>query len=35
MILKIHMQHDKAAEPQKNKIQTAKEQIKAAVAENS
>ena len=32
MILKFHMQHDKAAELQKNKIQAAQESNMAAVA---
>ena len=35
MILKFHMQLDKAAGPQKNKIQAARESNMAAVARNS
>ena len=35
MILKFHMQHDKAAGLQKNKIQAAPESNMAAVAKNS
>ena len=32
MILKFHMQHDKAAGPQKNKIQAAQELVVVVVA---
>ena len=35
MILKFHMQHDKAAGLQKNKIQAAQQSDMAAVAKNS
>ena len=35
MILKFHMQHDKSAGLQKNKIQFARESNMAAVAKNS
>ena len=35
MILKFHMQHDKAAGLQKSKIQAARELNMAAVAKNS
>ena len=35
MILKFHMQHDKAAGLQKNKIQATQESNMAAVAKNS
>ena len=35
MVLKFHMQHDKAAGPQKNKIQAAWESNMATVAKNS
>ena len=34
MSLKFHMQHDKAAGPQENKIQAARESNMAAVAKN-
>ena len=35
MILKFHMQHEKAAELQKNKIQAARESNMAAFAKNN
>ena len=35
MILKFHMQHDKSAGLQKNKIQAVRESNMAAVAKNS
>ena len=35
MVLKFHMQHDKAAGLQNDEIQTGRESIKATVAKNS